>query len=298
MFLMETWLDGKDWEKVRNRLPEGYEWGVQKAGRKNKKGRAIGGLRIVGVRTGLRKAGTKIEEIGIGIMSVRVRLDSEEWRIVGVYVRDEEKEIAMQRVRQIVEIKEEGTRVVMGGDFNARTGCEGGWRDEIEREEEEEQGRRQSKDKKMDKGGRNLLELLGECGWEIFNGCVLGNEEGEFTYVGGRGCSVIDYILGEKKTKDRIEKMRVVDKVDSDHMPVKLVVGNGAREREQRVRNRGIRGIWDEESKKRFREELDKGIEEIGGRLNEEWDDMEGKIIEAVGRIEAERRKRKKNSKG
>lgn len=42
MMLSETWVDRKGWEKVRNRLPKGYSWEVQWAGRKSRKGRAMG----------------------------------------------------------------------------------------------------------------------------------------------------------------------------------------------------------------------------------------------------------------
>ena len=41
MVLMETWLDENGWNKIRNKLPEGYNWEVQIATKKNKKGRAI-----------------------------------------------------------------------------------------------------------------------------------------------------------------------------------------------------------------------------------------------------------------
>lgn len=38
--LTEMWADGKRWKKVREKLSEGYEWGVQYAKKKNRKRRA------------------------------------------------------------------------------------------------------------------------------------------------------------------------------------------------------------------------------------------------------------------
>lgn len=38
--LTEMWVDGKRWKKVRKKLSEGYEWGVQYAKKKNRKRRA------------------------------------------------------------------------------------------------------------------------------------------------------------------------------------------------------------------------------------------------------------------
>lgn len=38
--LTEMWVDGKRWKKVREKLSEGYEWGVQYAKKKNRMRRA------------------------------------------------------------------------------------------------------------------------------------------------------------------------------------------------------------------------------------------------------------------
>lgn len=43
MALVETWTDKKGWKSVKGKLPNGYEWGVQLAEKKNKKGRAMEG---------------------------------------------------------------------------------------------------------------------------------------------------------------------------------------------------------------------------------------------------------------
>jgi len=41
--LIETWIERKEWGKIRDRLPIGYDWKFQEAKRINKKGRAMGG---------------------------------------------------------------------------------------------------------------------------------------------------------------------------------------------------------------------------------------------------------------
>ncbi|TGZ51550.1 Uncharacterized protein DBV15_12507 [Temnothorax longispinosus] len=50
LVMVETWIGEKGWERIRGRLPKGYEWRVQMA-KKNKKGRAIGGM-IMGIKKG------------------------------------------------------------------------------------------------------------------------------------------------------------------------------------------------------------------------------------------------------
>lgn len=53
---------------------------------------------------------------------------------------------------------------------------------------------RKSKAEVYSNGSQKLIELIEEKEWRILNGCMLGDEEGEFTFIGHRGTSVIDYI--------------------------------------------------------------------------------------------------------
>jgi len=119
MLLSETWLQKKSWERVR-RWPKGYVWEVQEAGRKSKKGRAIGGM-IMGIREGLRRGKESRERMDEGIQTVKVELGGEWWRLVGVYVNGDLDE-KMRQLREWMEEREEGVRGLIGGDFNARTG--------------------------------------------------------------------------------------------------------------------------------------------------------------------------------
>lgn len=66
-----------------------------------------------------------------------------------------------------MEEKEDGTWTIIG-DFNVRTGGKGG---RIGLNEEEEEGGRNSRDRKVNKG-RKLIESIKERGWFILNGGV------------------------------------------------------------------------------------------------------------------------------
>lgn len=70
-----------------------------------------------------------------------------------------------------------------GGTLIARTGMRGGG---CEREEGEMRIRR-SKNEKVNWKGRKLIEFEEENGWEIFNGCIRGDEEGEYSFTGEEG---------------------------------------------------------------------------------------------------------------
>lgn len=70
----------------------------------------------------------EIEEEGLIIGSVR--RGKERWRIIGVYVSRNIEEV-LRKLEKWMERKEEECRVIIG-DFNARTGREGGRLGELE----------------------------------------------------------------------------------------------------------------------------------------------------------------------
>lgn len=124
--------------------------------------------------------------------------------------------------------------IIIGEDFDARTGKKG----EGRRKKRIGSGKggveRQSKDEKVNRGGRKLINLIEEMGRSIFNGCTKGDEKGEFTFTAGRGNTVIDYIIGEKRMWDRIERIKVGEKVDFDHQLVEVWIKAITKKRENK----------------------------------------------------------------
>lgn len=61
-----------------------------------------------------------------------------------------------------------------------------------------------------------------------------GDETEEWTYLGGRGISVVDYIIVNQKGWDRMEKLTIGDRVESDYQPLEVEIrGEVEREKEK-----------------------------------------------------------------
>lgn len=130
--MSEMWVEEARWGYVERRLPRGYIWERQWARREKKKGRAIGGMRV-------RK--------GAGSGNGRGYCRRWGWwTIVGVYVNGDLQR-KLEDIGEWMEEREWGVRgLIIGGDFNARTGEEGA--QVLGEAEEEGRGSRRSKDRR------------------------------------------------------------------------------------------------------------------------------------------------------
>lgn len=113
----------------------------------------------------------------------------------------------VERIKKIVE-KYKNKIIIIRGDWNARIGEEGG-NDEVNNE------------------GEEILKLIGEIGGNILKGVIDGNKEGEFTYVGPRSSSIIDYVV-VNDGYDIVNSFKVADRVDSDYLLVIMTTKGGA----------------------------------------------------------------------
>ncbi|XP_043578883.1 uncharacterized protein LOC122566127 [Bombus pyrosoma] len=155
------------------------------------------------------------------------------FRIIVVYNQDTKG--TWKEMEERVDGREEEVMIV-GGDWNVRTGEEGG---QVNEDLGKERSRR-SKDKKINAGGRTLLRYLEERGWTIINGR---DEEGEeWTYIGERGNSVIDYVIGNQEATEEIIDMKVGKRTESDHMPLEVEIGGPELQKKKRRKGRRREG--------------------------------------------------------
>lgn len=121
------------------------------------------------------------------------------------------------------------------------------------------------------------------------NGNIIG-EKGEFIFIGGTECTVIDYIIGDEKTKRKIKRLKIGNKVDSDHHPLEVWVQEMIQKKKKSEKNQEIeRMVWNRE--KLFREKLKIKRKERKD-VEEEWGEMERKIKKALKEIGVEQKKK------
>ena len=127
-------------------------------------------------------------------------------------------------------------------------GRKGGVEWDGEEEEAKGEGSRRSKVKEVNREGRSLCRYLEETGWGIMNGSTVWDEVGEWTFTGGRGNTVIDYVLGNEDTREKMERLEVGDRIESDHHLVVVWLNGEGREkgggRKKGGERVGGRGNW------------------------------------------------------
>lgn len=69
---------------------------------------------------------------------------------------------------------------------------------------------------------RKILEARNGMGLEILSDVINGDEGEEYTFIENRFSTVTDYMIVDERTKEKIEKMDVEERVNSDHSPVNV----------------------------------------------------------------------------
>lgn len=98
------------------------------------------------------------------VLGMELEKDRERVLIIMVYMEKKRKRNLELMNRRIEEVKD--SKIILSGDFNARTGERGGW------DEEERKRKRNSRDKTKNQEERKLIDGIEESGLEIRNGNI------------------------------------------------------------------------------------------------------------------------------
>lgn len=137
------------------------------------------------------------------------------------------------------------------------------------------------------------------------NGTMKGDWEREYTFV-ARGMSVIDYTCVNEKLYERIKEFRIGARVDSDHMPMLIILEEGDKgkretekeeetEAEEKNKEKEWRICWDEEAIREFREkteEVDKIEYQQDMTIEEKWMKIKEFVQEALVRKKIKTKRR------
>ena len=85
---------------------------------------------------------------------------------------------------------------------------------------------RNSKDAKIDPKGRRLLNLIENIGGIFINGRLTSDKDGNYTFCGGQGKSIIDYCICSVDFINCINNFEIPSKIFSDHMPLILHISD------------------------------------------------------------------------
>lgn len=276
--LVETWVDAKEWNKIEKWMPKEYIWKCEPATREKNKGRSMGGI-ITGVRKELEEKDEVI--CNKNVVERRVTINKEIWRIFTVYSKGKED---TKRLSELIEDTCE-ENLLVGGDFNGRTGVEGG----VIEEESKSIYVRKSKDKLINDKGKILLKEINKKGWMILNGCEEVQETGEWTYIGEQGKSVIDYVIVNSEARFKIKSLEVGDRIESDHLPLIVQMKGGRTAERERDEEREIKvSDWSEEGIEHFQNNMSNWINEKT-ELNDIWRGMKEQINKAKKVIQRKR---------
>lgn len=265
--LIETWIEKEEWEKIKNGMSDRFVWMNVEGKRLNKKGRAKGGI-LIGVKKRLLEGGeVKVREVRDGAINTQINIRGKEINMWAIYNTGNLREMGEFLAEEIREVEE--NILIIGGDFNIRIGELGKIRgmtvngDEI---------KRQSKDKTISNEGRDFVRTIEGRGWFILNGAIEGDWQGEYTFEGARGDSVIDYVIVNDQAYDLMTRMCVGKRVDSDHAPLetRIKIDGGEVEEERKNEEERTMVDWSEEARSIYESATEEREEEIGAEATTE----------------------------
>ena len=107
------------------------------------------------------------------------------------------------------------------------------------------------------------MKFCTDYGLVILNGCTLGDDEGDFTFISGTGQSVIDYCAVSQDLLNLVESFNVDTRVWSDHMPISLTLKFEIFEREKEHFNLLPKLIWKEEFIHEYQNKMNENLRKL-----------------------------------
>ena len=263
----ETWWGGNE-EKNEYKIPKGYRKIKHNRREKNKKAKRYSGGILVLYKKNLHKfvkVKDNSKENTLWLEIDKTLLGMENNLLLGtVYISPENSSIYSSNSEMEDTFRElynqlltfgDYESIIIGGDFNARTGTlkditineknENSFlKISNSRNDTDTKRERINQDKKINNFGYELRDICIAANLNILNGRTIGDLLGNYTYIGPRGCSTVDYVLASEDISintNIIKHFKVNDLTRfSDHRPISVALNNKGKkvEEEDRESNR------------------------------------------------------------
>lgn len=118
----------------------------------------------------------------------------------------------------------------------------------------------------------------------LLNGNKEDDDQGEWTFTGAKGSSVIDYAICNAETWEEIKSFRIRERLESDYQPLEIELKATTEETRNREEVKKIEiEDWTEERIKIYQENLKKRKAEKE-EIQEEWEELAKEIRKAINK--------------
>ena len=250
--LTETWhSDGNCIKKVKNNIPSDYLYIHNPRKNKDRKSKRNSGGIIIFYRKHLHKAINIHDKETENMLWIKIKnnyLNLDKDLYIGTIYNSPinstyTKKLDLDFYQTLLDKMTSFSRndyVLIGGDFNSRTGTIPDYVNESENDTnfinlpqeydfDKFTKTRNNQDIHINSYGEKLIDFTITTKMRILNGRTLGDYIGKFTYIGHNGVSVVDYVLASEAflLRNYIHSFTVDDLTTlSDHRPLQLHLKN------------------------------------------------------------------------
>jgi len=131
--------------------------------------------------------------------------------------------------------------------------------------------------------GKELIEEIQKQGLGILNGNTRGDDQGEWTFEGAQGRSVIDYAICNIEAWEKVKSMKIGERTESDHMPLEIEMNIIIQKEDKEVKEEEKIQIedWSVEGCRVYEENL-RSRKETVGNIQEEWEELKSELHKAI----------------
>lgn len=216
ILLLETFISEHDEEFIVKSLPNFKIDFFSFAERNANFGRAIGGIICcVNLQSSFTKEVSFVCKRNIKLIEIK------NWLVLPIYLNYNKWENSFENLCNFINSNSEQNLIIIG-DFNGRISNEQNNSDMYNyiNVTSTIRGVRKSKDRILNTRGRKLLELFLNFGLVVLNGRTQSDAEGEFTFIGKMGNSVIDLAVVSVSCLEIVNDFEVISHAGSDHLPI------------------------------------------------------------------------------